>query len=252
MIRATNFRQFVDFASPAFFDVVPTRSLVGEARSLVGAYRDRDAFRRAVEARREAVQAGSIPVEVVDPEASRGASRLEPNRLDDDTRREVGRRILTVYFHQLFTPTPTLLDTSRDRWSWTDDGRLQWRPGRGHKDWDEDFRTTMVEVYRGFYESGEEELRAALSRLDLDPATDLFIEHFGAGDQTQVRFRVQHFTRSFHQVFVRCREEGIRLHRGFLPLGIYLATLYQTLEALEVPLDARGAFFAAREASSGR
>lgn len=245
MIRSTNFQQFVDFASPAFFDVMPTRSMVGEAKNLISAYRDRDGFRSAIETRQRELSTAAIDVRVVAPDDTDIPPKLDAQQLTDGERREIGGRILQVYFHQLFNASPTLLDLSRQRWM-TADGKLVWQPGRGHKSWDENFRTAMAEVYASFYEGGEEDLRAALRKIELEPATDLFIEHFGAGDQTQVEFRTQHFTRSFHQVFVRCKEEKIRLDRGFLPLGIYLATLYQTLEALEVPMDVRGAFRAAR------
>jgi len=245
MIRATNFRQFVDFASPAFFDVMPTRALVGEAKSLVGAYRDRRGFESAVNARRSGLQEAEIHVDLAAADRPGTAPKLDPRSLGDERRREVGGKILQVYFHQLFTPTPTLLDLSRERWGLEAD-RLEWRPGRGHKDWDDGFRTAMADVYRSFYEGGEDDLRSALRRIDLEPATDLFLQHFGEGDQSNVEFRVQHFTRAFHQVFMRCKNEGIRLHRGFLALGIYLATLYQTLEALEAPMDVRSAFIAAR------
>lgn len=247
LIRSTNFRQFVDFASPAFFEVMPTRSLVSQARTLVGAYRNRDAFRSALEARRSSLHEAGIQVDLALADDSERLPRLDPVQLDEDQRRSLGGRILQVYFHQLLSESPTLLDLSRDRWA-TEHGRLEWRPGRGHRDWDPMFREAMADVYRSFYEGTEDDLRAALRRIDLEPATDLFVEHFGAGDQSAVAFRVEHFTGSFHQVFVRCKREGIRLHRDFLPLGIYLATLYQTLESLEVPMDVRGAFRAARSA----
>lgn len=250
MIRSTNFQQFVDFASPAFFDVMPTRSLVGEAKKLVGAYRDRDGFRGAIDGRRRELNAAGIDVRLVAPDDRDIPPKLDAQQLTDDERREIGGRILQVYFHQLLSRAPTLLDLSRQRWM-TADGRLVWQPGRGHEDWDENFRTAMAEVYTSFYTGSEDDLRAALRKIDLEPTTDLFLEHFGAGDQSNVEFRVQHFTRSFHQVFVRCKEQKIRLDRGFLPLGIYLATLYQTLEALEVPMDVRGAFNAARAGTTG-
>ena len=87
--------------------------------------------------------------------------------------------------------------------------------------------------------------RKALAALHLDAAADLFLDHFGAGEQTAVRFEMAHFTRSFHAVFVRCRERGVQLHPNFVPLGVYLAALYEHLEGLDVPLDVRAAFAAA-------
>ena len=54
-------------------------------------------------------------------------------------------------------------------------------------------------------------------------------------------FEVNAFVASFHAIFVRCKERGIELHPNFLPLGLNLATLYATLEALRGPFDVRAA-----------
>ncbi|NJK88878.1 MAG: hypothetical protein HC923_05380 [Myxococcales bacterium] len=59
LIRATRFRQFSDFVTPAFFDVVPTRALLREARSLSEGYRSRAAHEGVMRARAAAlVQSG--------------------------------------------------------------------------------------------------------------------------------------------------------------------------------------------------
>ena len=111
----------------------------------------------------------------------------------------------------------------------------------------------MRRLYRGFYAGADEEFHAGLDALGLEPAADLFLRHFGEGDQTAVEFEMAQFTKSFHDVFVRCRDHGVRLHRNFVPLGVHLAALYEHLEPLRVPLDVRSAFLlAASEQSSER
>jgi hypothetical protein len=82
----------------------------------------------------------------------------------------------------------------------------------------------------------------ALRRLDLDAARDVFLAHFGDGEQRSVRFRTESFHASFHEAFVRCRDAGRSLHPDFVALGIYLACLYDGLEALERPFDVRAAY----------
>ena len=48
---------------------------------------------------------------------------------------------------------------------------------------------------------------------------------------------------AFHDIFVRCRDQGVSLHRNFLPLGIYLACLHDHLGTLGGgPFDVRTAF----------
>ncbi|NJK88879.1 MAG: hypothetical protein HC923_05385 [Myxococcales bacterium] len=159
----------------------------------------------------------------------------------DDERVRVGDSILQVYFHQLFSDEPTLLNLGRRAWR-LEQRELQWTPGRGHKAWEDGFRVAIRRVYESFYRGTESDLRAALRSIDLEPATDLFIEHFGAGSAGPVRFATTDFVKSFHRIFVRCRDEKIRLHSDFLPLGLYLASLYESLEALDVALDVRSAF----------
>jgi hypothetical protein len=47
---------------------------------------------------------------------------------------------------------------------------------------------------------------------------------------------------TFHQVFVLCRDAKQSLHPDFLPLGLYLATLYDHLERLGAAVDVLAAF----------
>jgi len=58
-----------------------------------------------------------------------------------------------------------------------------------------------------------------------------------------VRFDRAQFVATFHGVFERCRNQGVSLHRTFLPLGIYLVSLHDHLGALGgEPFDVRSAF----------
>jgi hypothetical protein len=98
----------------------------------------------------------------------------------------------------------------------------------------------------GAYRDDKSAFRAGLEALNLSHAEDVFVKHFGDG-QRAVRFEVKHFVSTFHQVFVRCRDAGTRLHADFLLLGLYLATLYDHLEQLGVAVDVVSAFEQASE-----
>lgn len=239
LIQGTDFRRFLDFVTPAFFDVMPARKLFGTATELLRSYRDKSAFTGAVEHRRRTLEADGHAVQVA-PERARLARDLD--RLGDEERRAVGQAALEIYFHQLFEPEgPTLLNLSAERF--THDGeRAVWVPGPGTFEWPPQFRAALADVYRAFYIEGGKPLEEALEPLDLGPAAELFREHFGSGDQRAVEFEVEKFVDAFHQVFLCCKKNGIRLDPAFLALGIYLATLYETLEATGLPLDAKGAF----------
>jgi hypothetical protein len=244
LIKGTDFKRFLDFVTPAFFDVMPARGLFGTATELVRKYRDQAELAEARERRRRTLESSGHPVVLA---ADRPKSRRDLDQHDEEARRAIGQAALEVYFHQLLEAEgPTLLNLSAERF--THDGeRAVWIPGPGTYTWPATFRAALADVYRAFYLEGGKSLEQALEPLDLAPAADIFREHFGAGDQRAVRFEVETFVHAFHQVFLCCKREGIRLDPAFLPLGIYLATLYETLEATGLRLDARGAFERAHE-----
>lgn len=235
LIGTTGFRRFTDFVSPAFFDVVPARVLFGEAWRLVAGYRSVDAFQRA----RDGAVATAKRVSVALAESPAGPL----GTLDEAGRIAAGQAILRLYFAQLYASQATLLDLGARRWSAREDGQAVWTPGRGHVAWDPAFRRAITGMYDAFYGGGD--LPAALEPLGLASAAPIFERHFGDGDQSAVVFSVEHFVASFHEVFLHCKASGIRLDAQFLPLGLYLATLYETLEGLGVPLDVRAAYAAA-------
>ena len=84
-----------------------------------------------------------------------------------------------------------------------------------------------------------------LAALGLAQAEGAIRSQFGEGQQHAVRFLLEDFQKKFQDVFVRCQETGSRIDTGFLSLGLYLATLYEHLEALGESFDVRAAFDAA-------
>ena len=243
LIRATGFKRFAAFVSPAFFDVVPTGAMLQRARRLLSDYRDAQGFAEAVEARRRSLDAASIGVALTTVRAAEPGPTRPLADLATADRRSVGEAVLRLYFHQLMTDGPTLLDLSAGRFGrGTPQRGVEWRVRAGYAVWDVRFQSAIRQVYRGFYTDDARAMNDGLEALGLGSAALLFRRHFGDGDQTAVEFSVDHFVSSFHSVFMHCKEHGIRLAPDFLPLGIYLATLYETLEQLGVPLDVRSAF----------
>lgn len=239
LVQGTSFAQFTDFVSPAFFQVMPVRQLFVQTRALVSSYRDASAFAHALGERREALQAAKIDIAIGDPVHE--GSIVAPS---DTIKKALGQQVLTLYFHQLHTRAPALLDLGRKRFTQRD-GKLVWSPGAGDVRWDEQFRTSICDVYRAFYGHGN--LQQALEPLHLASAAPIFEQHFGEGDAGTVTFSVDHFVSSFHAIFVHCRDNGIALHPNFLPLGLYLASTYETLERLGVALDVRTAYAQGRQ-----
>jgi hypothetical protein len=154
-------------------------------------------------------------------------------------KKHLGETVLALYFHQLGTVQPTLLDLSARRFTQRD-GHLVWSAGAGHVRWDEGFRIGLYDAYRALYSGGD--VAAALAALSLSSAADVFATHMGGGDGRAVIFSVDGFVASFHAIFVHCRDHEIALHPNFLPLGLYLATMVDTLEKLGEALDVGAAF----------
>lgn len=237
LVQGTDFKRFLDFVTPAFFDVMPARGLLSAARTLVSGYRNGESFERARQARQQSVRTLGLTVEV-----TKGPAGPSLDTLDEVARKEVGQAALQLYFHQIYAyDAPTLLNLSADRFS-HDGERPRWSPSPGTVDWPQSFRQSLGDIYRAFYVDDDLPLEEALRPLGLSPAAELFRAHFGAGDQRAVRFEVEKFINAFHEVFLCCKKHGIQLEPSFLALGIYLATLYETLETVGVPLDARDAF----------
>jgi hypothetical protein len=242
MLRATEWGQLLDFVSPSFFEVLSARGLAGAARDLIASSRDAAGMRAAAGAIADRIGARAIPIELDLESVSDGS--VAAKRSSRDARIVRGQLVLRLYFEQLLGAEAALLDLRGSGFSVRGE-TLVWSPARGFVRWDPAFLDAIRRMYRGFYADDDAAFRTALAALHLDAAADLFLDHFGAGEQTAVRFEMKHFTKSFHAVFVRCRERGVRLHPNFVPLGVYLAALYEHLEGLDVPLDVRAAFAAA-------
>jgi len=241
LLRSTGWGQLLDFVSPSFFEVMPARALAGQARSLLASRRDTEGMAREARALSRFLGRRGMDLRVRAREQEIGD--VEPPD-DEEARQERGQTVLRLYFEQILRRDVALLDVRCGAFV-REEGGLVFAPSPGFARWDPEFARAIRQVYRGFYRDEEATFEQGLEALGLAPARDLFIRHFGDGDQSAVRFEIPNFTKSFHDVFVRCREHGTRLHADFVPLGIHLAALYEHLETLGRPFDVRAAFAAA-------
>jgi hypothetical protein len=223
---------------------MPAAALWRRAKQLLGQSRDPAAFRHAVATRAGTLRASMPQLRLV----AEGGTDSKPADLPPIDAATRAGLVTELYFRQLFEPGPTLLDLRASAFSLAH-GRLDWRPASWLADWSADFILPLRQLYRGFYAHDEEAFQAALSALHLSHSADLFRQQFGAG-QARMRFRTADFVQTFHQVFLRCKQHGTSLHADFLPLGIYLAALYDHLQELDVPVDVAAAFERATLAES--
>lgn len=240
-LRGTEWSQLTDYVSPSFFEVLPARALWKQLRELGGNATDSAGFQLAQRTTEARMRELGCPVVI--GRAAEGPTTELP-ALDEAARRARGQRMLEIFFGQLAGAPAALLDLrAACVESAADD--YHWNPRALWVKWDPAFLASLREIYAGFYGEDDARFRAALVALEIDAAEDVFRDHLGAGDQSAVRFEAKTFQSTFHEVFVRCRDAGVRLHPNFLALGIYLGCLYDHLEALDLAFDVRGAYHTA-------
>jgi len=243
-VRGTEWGDFLDYVSPSFFEVVPARSLWTQGREIAANATRGGAFAELLRELDAVLAARGVAVRPRD--ALPGTGSTPPDRAAHPRAR--GQRVIELYFAQLFGSGSAALDLRGGRFAEAappDDeaeAELVWAPRPFYVVWDEEFIDAVRDLYGGFYRDQTERFRSGLERLGLGPAEDVFRAHFGEGDQRAVRFRTRVFQSTFHEVFVRCRDAGVSLHRNFLPLGLYLGCLYDHLEPLGEAFDVRAAF----------
>jgi hypothetical protein len=238
LLQAGEFGQWASFVSPAFFSVMPTRPLWQRAKDLARATRDPDRYTHAVIARR-ALLARSLLTITLETPAPRGAEEAQPAGATALAPEARATQLVELYFHQLLHGDTTLLDVRQQAFGGA--AQLVWKPASWVTEWDPSFIAALRQVYSGFYRDDPDGFRSGLRALNLERAEQVFRGHFGGG-QRAVRFEVKHFVSTFHQVFVICRGAKVSLHADFLPLGLYLASLYDHLERHGSPVDVAAAF----------
>lgn len=242
--RGTSWSHFVDYASPALFDVMPARTLMTQCREFIRNGGDKERFDRIRESTGAVLQARAIEVQLTDRSAQAGGTELGTQ--SESVRRETGQRILELYFAQLFGTDHAILDLRSDSFLANDSGPLLWRPKAFYVEWQSEFIEAVRDLYIGYYYDDPERFNDAMARLDMQSGEDTLRALLGKDDPRSSRFETAAFHENFHEVFVTYRDQGVALHRNFLGLGVYLVCLYEALEAVGVALDVRAALDRAR------
>ncbi|MBT8468311.1 MAG: hypothetical protein KJN97_06140 [Deltaproteobacteria bacterium] len=238
--KGSSWSHFMDYASPALFEVMPLRALLAQGKEFVSNGSDARRYANVREAIASALRARGLEVELGPQDDD--AERLSLPSLPEPVRRETGHRILEIYFTQIFAGRDTILDLRPDSFFATQGSALRWGPKAFYVEWQPDFLEGLRDLYAGFYLDDEPRFESGLHQLGLQDSGDALVSHLGSGDQRSVRFETSAFHSSFHDTFLACRDRGVALHRNFLALGIYLVCLYDVLESLDLAFDVRGAF----------
>ena len=240
LLKRSDFRDLAPFMSPALLSVVPLGATLRRCSSVVaGASRSNSKEFDVLSRRFD----GWV--------CMGGGNGIPLSNLSDQDRESVGRKILQVYFAQLFYGESTRIDLRARAWSVVD-GELHWSPSAGSIRWESGFIEPMRGVYRAYYDGDDAGFNSSLHELGLGSAAHIFREHLGSDNPDRVQFDRDLFVQSFGKVFEHCKSKGLRLHPDFVLLGIYLAALYDALDVIGLPLNVRAAFRAAVSQSTQR
>lgn len=172
----------------------------------------------------------------------------------------VGEKVLTLYFTQLFSSSGIFLDLRSSHFE-NQNPELKWHPSGLWTKFNDNFRLGLLDVYEGFYLENDDLYYEGLEKIgllkpDFSPEDkkllgDLFREQFGKALDEDMQFDLEHFKTTIIKMSDFMLKRKVHISKDFLYLGIYLVTLYSTLEETnaklpvkQIYLEVRGRFTA--------
>lgn len=165
-----------------------------------------------------------------------------------------GKTILALYFGQLFSPHGVFLDLRSNHFHHTE--QLLWHPGALWTKFSPTFREGLMEVYDGFYLEKDDLYKNGLIKIGLlDPAwpvedqntiMEIFRKHFGAAKTGDIEFKLDNLKGGIVSMAQFLLEKKTRITTDFLYLGIYLVTMYGTLEETGEALPVKEIYLSSR------
>ncbi len=167
----------------------------------------------------------------------------------------VGEKILTLYFTQLFSPSGLFLDLRSSHFT-NQNPELKWNPSALWTKFSENFRLGLLDVYEGFYLENDDLyyeglekiglLKPDFSAADKKQLGDLFRNQFGKALDEEMQFDLETFKKSIIGMSDFMLSRKVHISKDFLYLGIYLVTLYSTLEETRAKLPVKKIYLEVR------
>jgi len=167
---------------------------------------------------------------------------VPPLELKRPRRRWLGQLALELYFTQLFRSDSAILDLSPSRLGVGDAGDAVWCPRPLYVHWDPDFLQGVRDLYAGFFLGDDQRLAYGIQQLGLGSAGGRLLQHLGGDNQRGVRFSVAKLQSTLREISAARTKEDGTLHRNTIAFGLYVASLHELLESLELAFDVRSAF----------
>ncbi len=166
-----------------------------------------------------------------------------------------GRTILSLYFRQLFSPHGVFLDLRSLHFNHEAE-TLLWNPGSLWTKFAPEFQQGLIDVYDGFYLGKDELYREGLKKIGLlNPAWPvkdqeeimaIFRKHFGSAQTENVEFKLENLRAGIISMAQFLLEKKVQIKKDFLYLGIYLVTMYGTLEETKESLPVKEIYLSSR------
>jgi hypothetical protein len=244
LFRNADFSGLLKFVSPSFFKIIPPSMIIEVASELKRNHANSASW--------EAVRL-NYQTELKKMGMTLDLQDAVPRRQLGQSDRALGELVLEVYFHQILTQDTWMIDFRSEAFPENSHQKPKvptvWAPKAIYSRIEPGFLQAIRSMYIGFYEENDSMFNAALRDLGLVAAGQSLRDHFGVGDQSQVRFQLRHFQKTFAAVFEVCAREKVRLHRDFAILGLMMLGLYELLEGIATPFDVRQCFRKARESA---
>ena len=240
LLRSAEFSGLLKFVSPGFLRVLPPSQVFQVAGQLRRNRANPIGWRGVCSEYSELLSVSDLRVRI-GPETA-GSSDDPSSRSD---RKAGGETALALYFHQMLTRETWILDFRSESFSGGSSDDYRWHPQPLYYQVSTEFLRGIRSLYRGYYGSDNALFEKALVELGLPGLQESLRDHFGPGDQTEVRFQLKTFQRTFARVFEACARDKLKLPRDFLVLGVALLGLYEQLESIGLPFDVRQAYFRA-------
>jgi predicted unusual protein kinase regulating ubiquinone biosynthesis (AarF/ABC1/UbiB family) len=167
-------------------------------------------------------------------------SKTSPAQRQD--RKAKGDALLKYYFAQLYVKEGIFLDLRDTRLNWNGKA-LEYEPTGLWYRFSDSFRHGLIELYEGFYFGDEAKFESGLVATgllqrtwpieDQNEVKNLFRSHFGGSLEHPMSFDLSHFQETFLKLFQFLLRKKVKLSSEFMIFGVFLVTLYLSLEGYQ-------------------
>jgi hypothetical protein len=226
--------------APSALAMFPARDMAHQTLDLISNGTNNRRFMSVLIRAQADLRAARVPILVNQHRAHR--QLVPPLDLKRPKRRWLGQIALELYFTQLLRSDSAILDLSPSRLGVDDAGDAVWCPRPLYVQWDPDFLQGVRDLYAGFFLGDDQRFGFGIKQLGLGSAGGRLLQHLGGGNQRSVRFSVAKLQSTLREISAARTKEDGTLRGNTIAFGLYVASLHELLESLDVAFDVRSAF----------